>query len=117
MGESYDPVAILGCENTVALMQYIWNNRQQPFREILSSTKQLPQYKALKQKTFSAAADRIVDLELCQMIECARQNINYPPYDVFDAADEGAEPQMCVGYKRLGGMTAHVRYGEVNVSC
>ena len=112
MGQSYNPSAMLGCENTVTLMQHIWNNRQQPSHVVLASKKQLPQYKTLKQNTFSAAAASIVDRELINMIADAK-NFADPPYDVFNAAGKGAEPQMRVGYKRLDGMTAQVHYGRV----
>lgn len=110
MGQSYNPSAMLGCENTVTLMQHIWNNRLQQSHVVLASTKQLPQYKTLKQNTFSAAAAGIVDRELINMIADAK-NFADPPYDVFNAANKGAEPQMRVGYKRLDGMTTQVHYG------
>ena len=111
MGQSYNPVALLGCENTTVLMRHIWQNRQQQLPAVLSSTKELPQYKALKQNTFSAAAAGIVDRELCSMISDAKA-FNDPPYEVFPKAVEGAEPQMHVGYKRLDGMTTNVHYGN-----
>jgi hypothetical protein len=114
MGQSYDPIAMLGCEDTVALMQHIWNNRQQPSLAVLSSAKQLPYYNSLKQNTFSTAAAGIVDRELFNMIADAK-SFEDPPYDVFNTADTGAEPQMCVGYKRLDGMTTDVHYGMCKV--
>jgi hypothetical protein len=113
MGQSYNPSAMLGCENTVTLMQHIWNNRLQQSHMVLASTKQLPQYKTLKQNTFSAAAADIVDRQLINMIADAK-NFADPPYEVFNAANKGAEPQMRVGYKRLDGMTTQIHYGRVD---
>jgi hypothetical protein len=111
MGESYNPVANLGCENTTTLMRYIWQHRQQPPHTLLSSVKQLPQYKALKQNTFSAAAAGIVDREVFNMIADVKA-FNDPPYEVYNKADQGAEANMRVGYKRLDGMSDFV-YGEL----
>jgi hypothetical protein len=111
MGESYNPVAYLGCENTTALMRYIWQHRQQASLTLLSSAKQLPQYKALKQNTFSAAAAGIVDREVFNMIADAKA-FNDPPYEVYNKAAQGAEADMRVGYKRLDGMSDFV-YGEL----
>jgi hypothetical protein len=111
MRESYSPVAYLGCENTTALMRYIWQHRHKPSEPLLSSAKQLPQYKALKQNTFSAAAAVIVEREVCNMILDAR-SFNDPPYEVYNKAHQGAEADMRVGYKRLDGMSDIV-YGEL----
>jgi hypothetical protein len=112
MGQSYDPSALLGCESTVALMRHIWQNRQQPPHIVLASTKQLPQYTALKQNTFSDAAAGIADHELRNMIADAK-TFDDPPYEIFNAADKGAEAQMRVGYKRLDGMTTTLVYGTL----
>ncbi len=112
MGQSFNPTALLGCENTTALMKHIWHNRQQPPHAVLASMKQLPEYIALKKNTFSAAAAGIVDRELLNMVTDAMA-FNDPPYEVFNAAEKGAEPQMRVGYKRLDGMTTKVCYGKV----
>ncbi len=110
MGKSYNPTAWLGCDNTRALMMHIWRSRQQSTNAVFTSVKQLPQYKELKQNTFSAAAAGIVDRELINMISDAKA-FNDPPYEVFNAADVGAEPKMQVGYKRLDGMTTRFHYG------
>jgi hypothetical protein len=110
MGQSYNPTALLGCDNTIALMRHIWRNRQQPLHAVLSSLKQLPQYASLKEKTFSPAAASIVDRELANMIADAAK-FNDPPYEVFNAAEQGAEAKMRVGYKRLDGMTKKLTYG------
>jgi hypothetical protein len=111
MGQSYNPSAMLGCENTTALMKHIWHNRQQPSHTVLASMRRLPQYNTLKQNTFSAAAAGIIDRELSNMIADAKA-FNDPPYEVFNAAEKQAEPQMRVGYKRLDGMTTNLHYGE-----
>jgi hypothetical protein len=91
-------------------MRHIWRNRQQPLHAVLSSLKQLPQYASLKEKTFSPAAASIVDRELANMIADAAK-FNDPPYEVFNAAEQGAEAKMRVGYKRLDGMTKKLTYG------
>jgi hypothetical protein len=117
MGQSYNPTAFLGCDNTVALMKYIWNNRLQPSHTVISSIKHLPEYKTLKQNTFSAGACSIVDRELFNMIADAKA-FDDPPYEVFPNSDTGAEPQMSVGYKLLDGMTTDVHYGmPAFISC
>ncbi len=111
MGQIYSPFALLGCENTTALMKHIWHSRQLPPDTVLASIRQLPQYIALKKNTFSAAAAEILHRELVQMIADAKA-FDDPPYDVFNAADEGAEAQICVGYKRLDEMTTNVYHGK-----
>ena len=120
MGQSYNPSALVGCQDTIALMQHIWQNRQQPPHVVLSSTKQLPQYTSLKQNTFSPAAAGIVDRELFNMIADVK-TFNDPPYEVYNAAGKAAEAEMRVGYKRLDGMTSNFVYGELfmvqNVFC
>ena len=110
MGQSYNPTALLGCANTTALMMHIWQNRQHPPHVVLSSTKQLPQYSSLKQNTFSPAAAFIVDREIFNMIADAK-TFNDPPYEVYNAAGQGAEAKMRVGYKRLDGMTKKLTFG------
>lgn len=112
MGQSFNPTALLGCENTTALMKHIWHSRPQPPHTVLAAMKQLPEYTALKKNTFSAAAADIVDRELLNMITDAKA-FNDPPYEVFNAAEKGTEARMSVGYKRLDGITTNVHYGKV----
>jgi hypothetical protein len=112
MGQSFNPIAKLGCENTTILMKHIWHNRSQLTHEVFSSTRQLPQYTALKENTFSDAAAEIVDRELINMIIDA-QTFHDPAYKVFNEAPPDHEAQMRVGYERFDGMTTNIEYGKI----
>jgi len=110
MGQSFNPIAKLGCENTTILMKHIWHNRAQLTHQVFSSTRQLPQYTALKENTFSDAAAEIVDRELINMIKDA-QTFDDPAYKVFNEAPPDHEAQVRVGYERFDGMTTKIEYG------
>jgi hypothetical protein len=111
MGQSFNPIAKLGCENTTVLMKHIWLNRAQPTHVVFSSTRALPQYTTLKQNTFSDAAAEIVDRELINMIIDA-QTFDDPAYKVFNEALPDDEAKMRVGYERFDGMTTKIEYGK-----